>query len=76
MPDYSPDTIVKVMTNVPLDNTYTDTLKFLSPAAQQAYFNGKVKYTFTDMTYQRVNSSVAQPRGPLTVRVPQVADNL
>lgn len=76
MPDYSPDTVVKVMTNVPLDNTYTDTLKFLSPAAQQAYFNGKVKYTFTDMTYQRVNSSVAQPRGPLTVRVPQVADNL
>lgn len=76
MPDYTPDTIVKVLTNVPLDNTYTDTLKFLSPANQQAYFNGKVKYTYTNLSYQRINSSVAQPRGPLTVRVPQVADNL
>lgn len=76
MADYVPDTIVKVLKDVPLDDTYTDTRWFDNKASQQAFFNGKVKYTFTDMTYQRVNNSVANPRVPLTCRVPMIADNL
>lgn len=76
MPDYTPDTVVKLLKNVPLDSTYTDTRWFTSAAAQQAFFNGKVKKTYTGLTYQRVNNSVAQPRGPLTCRVPDIADNL
>lgn len=76
MPDYTPDTVVKLLRNVPLDSTYTDTRWFTSAGAQQAFFNGKVKKTYTGLTYQRVNNSVAQPRGPLTCRVPDIADNL
>lgn len=76
MADYIPATIIMVCRGVPLDNTYTDTIKFTSLGAQQAFFSGKAKYTFTDNTYQRVNSSIAQPRGALSLRVPTVADNL
>nr|DAI24345.1 MAG TPA: Major tail protein [Caudoviricetes sp.] len=76
MPDYVPNTVVKVLRNVPLDSTYTDTRWFDSESEQVAFFTGKAKYTFTDMTYQRVNNSVAQPRGPLTCRVPRIADDL
>lgn len=76
MPDYTPDTVVKLLKDVPLDSTYTDTRWFTSAGAQQAFFNGKVKKTYTGLTYQRVNNSVAQPRGPLTCRVPDIADNL
>lgn len=76
MPDYVPNTVVKLLTNVPLDSTYTDTRWFTSLGAQQAFFNGKVHKTYTNLTYQRVNNSVAQPRGPLTCRVPEIADNL
>lgn len=76
MPDFVPATIVKVLKDVPLDSTYSDTIKFTSQVAQTAFFTGKAKYSFTDFTYQRVNSSVAQPRGPRSVRVPRVADDL
>lgn len=76
MADYVPATIIMVCRNVPLDSTYTDTIKFTSAGAQQGFFAGKAKYTFSENTYQRVNSSVAQPRGPLSLRVPTVADNL
>lgn len=76
MPDFVPATIVRVLKDVPLDSTYSDTIKFASQAAQTAFFTGKAKYSFTDFTYQRVNSSVAQPRGPRSVRVPRVADDL
>lgn len=76
MPDFVPATIVRVLKDVPLDSTYSDTIKFASQVAQTAFFTGKAKYSFTDFTYQRVNSSVAQPRGPRSVRVPRVADDL
>ena len=76
MPDFVPATIVRVLKDVPLDSTYSDTIKFASQAAQTAFFTGKSKYSFTDFSYQRVNSSVAQPRGPRSVRVPRVADDL
>lgn len=76
MADYVPNTVVKVLKNVPLDDTYTDTRWFSSVGDQTGFFNGKAKYTFTDLTYQRVNNGIAQPRVALTCRVPMIADNL
>ena len=76
MADYVPNTVVKVLRNVPLDDTYTDTRWFSSAGEQTGFFNGKAKYTFTDLTYQRVNNGIAQPRVALTCRVPMIADNL
>lgn len=76
MADYVPNTVVKILRNVPLDDTYTDTRWFSSVGEQTGFFNGKAKYTFTDLTYQRVNNGIAQPRVALTCRVPMIADNL
>ena len=76
MADYVPNTVVKVLKNVPLDDTYTDTRWFSSVGEQTGFFSGKAKYTFTDMTYQRVNNGIAQPRVALTCRVPRIADDL
>ena len=76
MADYVPNTVVKVLKNVPCDNTYTDVRWFASAGEQSAFFSGKAKYTFTDMTYQRVNNSVAAPRIALSCRVPRIADDL
>lgn len=69
-------TTIRVLKDVPLDSTYTDTIKFGSASAQQAFFIGKQKYAFDNCTYQRVNSSVAQPRAAYTTRVPVIADNV
>lgn len=76
MPDYVPDTIVRVLKDVPFDLTYSDTINFQSVGEQTSFMAGKAKASYNDMTYQRVNSSVASPRGPLSVRVPDIADNL
>lgn len=76
MADYVPNTVVKVLKNVPCDNTYTDIRWFASAGEQSGFFSGKAKYTFTNMTYQRVNNSVAAPRIALSCRVPRIADDL
>ena len=69
-------TTIRVLRGVPLDSSYTDTIKFASASAQTSFFLGKQKYAFENCTYQRVNNSVAQPRIAYSCRVPQVADNL
>lgn len=76
MAEYVPNTIVKVLKNVPCDNTYTDVRWFESAGEQSGFFSGKAKYTFSNMSYQRVNNSVASPRIALSCRVPRVADEL
>lgn len=38
MADFVPSTIVKVLKDVPLDSTYSDTIKFTSVGAQTAFF--------------------------------------
>lgn len=75
MAEYTAATIVKVLRNVPLDSTYSDTIYFESIGAQTSYFEGKAKYTFGPTSYQRVNSSIASPRGPRSIRLPRVADD-
>ena len=51
-----PNSIIRIMHNVPLDNTYNHTVLFTNLEAQQAYFSGVnvVKYTLNNQSYQRV----------------------
>lgn len=66
----APDTIVKIMKNVPLDNTYDHTVWFASKVAQETYFSGSgvVKYTLSKQSYQRTYKN--------KIRVEVTADNL
>lgn len=50
----APNSTIKLLTGVPIDKNQSDTLWFASVAAQTAYFNSKVKRTFTLQTYQRL----------------------
>lgn len=51
----APNSIVKIMRNVPLDNSYNHTVKFATKTAQELYFSSVniVKYTFQQVSYQR-----------------------
>lgn len=49
-----PNTIIRVLKDCPLDNTYNHTIYFNSASAQTAYFQNLTKYTFADQSYQRV----------------------
>lgn len=69
-------TTIKVLAGVPLDNTYSDTIKFTSAGEQEGFFSGKAKYAFPDCSYQRVSNSIAYPRGAFSTRVPVDADDL
>lgn len=55
-----PNTIIRILKNVPLDNTYDHTIKFASLSAQQTYFSssGVVKYTLNNQSYQRVKRGI------------------
>jgi hypothetical protein len=59
---------VLLLTGVPLDNTFEHTIYFHTEEAQQRYFFSKVKYTFPNQTYQRVNNG--------TINVAAVADDI
>ena len=52
----APNSIIKIMHNVPLDDTYNHTIYFATKSAQDTYFSGVnvVKYTLNDQSYQRV----------------------
>lgn len=47
--------------SVPLEKDYSHTLYFSSASAQQSYFSGKVKKTFTDFSYQRKDGVIRVP---------------
>lgn len=64
----APNTIIRVLKDCPLDNTYDHTIWFGSLSSQTSYFMGLTKYTFTEQTYQRVNKS--------TMRLYRKADDL
>lgn len=53
-----PNTVIRVLKNCPLDNTYDHTIWFGSLSAQTNYFMRLTKYTFPAQTYQRVNKGV------------------
>lgn len=62
-----PNTEVRLLSNVPLSNSYEHTMTFTDKTAQSDYFKSKSAFTFTDFTYQRDNGSI---------RVPQSYDSL
>ena len=64
----APNTTIRMLKDVPLDNTYRNTIYFTTAAIQSAYFQGKTKYTFANQSYQRVNRGV--------LRIARKADDL
>lgn len=50
----NPNTSIKILHNVPLDDTYEHTIYFADSSAQSSYFSGLAKYTFEEQSYQRV----------------------
>jgi hypothetical protein len=64
----TPYTTVKLLSNVPLDNSYKDTLDFFANVSEQYnYFNGKTAYTFNNLTPVKMQN---------TIRIPKNADQL
>lgn len=49
-----PNSIIRILKDCPLDNTYDHTLYFASASGQASYFIGLSKYTLTQQSYQRV----------------------
>ena len=64
----SPESKIIILSNIPLDTRYQNTIYFASAAAQSEYFQSKAKYTRNNYTYQRVNLG--------TIRVDIRAENL
>lgn len=56
----APNTVIKLLTNVRLDNTYEHTLYFVDKTAQLAFFNSKVLHTFLNQTYQRITRNIVR----------------
>lgn len=63
----TPLTNVRILKEVPLDSSYTDTMDFSSISAQTTYFQGKTKYTYSNLGPVRLQNSI---------RIPNTADNL
>lgn len=63
----TPLTKLYVLKDIPLDNTYTDTLTFGSLSEQVSWFQSKAKYHWENMTTIRLNN---------VIRIPVVADNV
>lgn len=63
----TPITSVKILNNVPLDNTYKDTLNFTDVSSQLSFFTGKVKFSFTNLMPVKMQN---------TIRLPIAADKL
>lgn len=64
----APNSVIKILKNVPLDNTYDHTIYFENKTSQKTYFDSLVKYTLQAQSYQRINKD--------TMRVQILADNL
>lgn len=64
----APNSVIKILKDVPLDPTFDHTIFFNDKTAQEAYFNTKVKYTFNNQMYQRLQ------RGYMRIETP--AENL
>lgn len=63
----TPLTSLSILKNVPLDNSYKDTITFSNVGAQYNYFISKTKYTVSNMSPVRMQNKI---------RVPYVADDL
>lgn len=63
----APSSKIKIMKDIPFNDTYKYTTKFASESAQITYFNSKVKFNVDDCMYLRKEQ---------VIRVPYVADDL
>lgn len=55
--NYTPQTEVHLLSNVPFNYSYNNVLDFDSLESQTTYFLNKSKLNFGDLTYQRVNNN-------------------
>jgi hypothetical protein len=55
-----PNTTIKILRSVDLDNSYKDTILFSNKYEQSAYFSEFTKHTLNNQTYQRVNKGIAR----------------
>lgn len=55
-----PNSVIKVLKNVPLNNTYKHTIRFHTITDQYNYFAAKMKYNFTRETYQRYGINLSR----------------
>lgn len=53
-----PDTIIRILKNVPLDMTYNHTIYWDSVDAQVTYFTSKAKHSLSNQSYQRVEKGL------------------
>lgn len=63
----APSSIIRFLSNSPLDNTYAHTLYFDTASAQESYFISLTKYTLSNQSYQRAQ------RGVMRVALPAEA---
>ena len=54
----APNTNVRVLKNVPLDNTYRNTIYFTSASAQTAYFSTLTKFNNPALSYVNINEPI------------------
>jgi hypothetical protein len=59
----TPNTEVRLLSNVPLTNDYQHQMSFDSVADQSTFFLGKTSYTSTECTYQRDTQAIRYPKG-------------
>ena len=64
---FVPNGTIKLLAGVPLDNSYTHTVKYASAGAQTAAFAAKVKHTYEHCTYIRETNRI---------RIPDVYDDV
>lgn len=55
-----PSTNIRLLRDVPLDNTYANTIYFETPEAQYTYFVGMTRHHLIGYTYQRVQKGIAR----------------
>lgn len=58
---FIPNTVVRLLSNIPLDKDYQNTMNFSNINNQTSYFIGKTKFAFTDFTYQRRTKQITVP---------------
>lgn len=56
-----PITNLRVLSGVPLDSSYTDTMTFASKSAQTTYFTSKAKFSWSNLIPVRVNNVIRIP---------------
>ena len=56
----APNTNIRILSDVPLNSLYKNTLYFDNLSNQLSYFIGKTKYNLEEQSYQRVNNGVCR----------------